>query len=428
MTSCGLLASGRKTTAAMLAMIVCSSFFCRLALNSVQEPLQATMSLDDNQVALVLGTAMALPAVLGGVPTGLLVDRFDRARLLTVFSLFNLVGTVSTALSANLSMLFVSRVLVGYSTAAVAITAPSLMADLFPRSQRGRGSMILGVSQILGMAAAFVAGGVLVTIFRTADAWRSGMLVMSCPLLAAFSFSLLLREQTRMEIAEERPSLARSGGELWNFRSVFVPLLGGVVAVSVADGAALVWVVPTLCRSFGASIGYANAVMGIALVIGGLLGPVLGGYAADRCLGSGGPARAMTLLASLAAVSGALGLFTFAPGPVSASICLTAFILAGSMIVSVALTLLTVLLPNELRGLSVAVLSVVQILFSFGFAPSLVSLTAADIGGPASVGIALAAVCGAASVVSGGAFLWGRDRLKRRPSQHEPVVPGVSFL
>ena len=420
-------APGRKTTAALLAVIVGSSFFCRMTLNSLQESLQAGMNLNDNQIALVQGTAMALPAVLGGVPVGLLVDRFNRAKLLTVFCFVNLVGTLSTALSVNLSMLFVSRAIVGFSTAAVAIAAPSLLADLFPRSQRGRGSMIIGVSQVVGMAAAFATAGVLVTIFHSSGMWRLGTLVMSCPLLAVLLLSIVLREQKRMEIAQEQPTLAKSCGELWNFRGVFAPLFAGVVAIGVADGATLVWVVPTFSRSFGMSTGYADTVMGIALVVGGLLGPVIGGFAADRCINSGGAARAMMLLASLGALSGALGLFALAPESVFASICLTAFILVGSMIISVVLTLVTVLLPNELRGFCVSVLSVGQILLSFGLAPSLVSVTAAEIGGSASVAVALATVCGTASVISGAAFLFGREYLKRRPPQHETMAAGVSF-
>lgn len=399
--------------------MVGSSFFCRMILNAFQEPLQAGMDLTDNQIALVQGTAMALPAVLGGVPVGLLVDRFNRARMLSVFCLLNLVGTLSMALSTGLFPLVVSRVIVGFSTGAVAIAAVSLFADLFPRSQRGRGSMIFGVSQVVGMAAAFAAGGVLVTTFHSADAWRLGILVMSCPLLAALLISFLLREQERMEIAEEQPTLGKSVLELWSFRSVVVPLFSGVIAIGLADGATLVWVVPTLSRSFGMSAGYANSVMGIALVVGGLLGPVLGGLAADRCLNSGGAARAMGLLALLGALSAALGMFALAPGPMIASTCLTAFILVGSMMVSVALTLVTVLLPNELRGFCVSVLSVGQILLSFGLAPSLVSITAANMPGLAGVGIALAIVCGTASMISAAAFLLGREHLKRQHAARE---------
>jgi len=412
---------------ALLAVIVGSSFFCRMTLQALQESLQAGMNLNDNQVALVQGTAMAVPALLGGVPVGLLVDRFNRARLLRVFCFLNLVGTVATALSGSLSMLFVSRAMVGFSTGAVAIAAPSLLADLFSRSQRGRGSMIIGVSQVVGMAAAFATAGVLVTIFRSSGMWRSSTLVMSSPLLAVFLLSLLLREQKRMETLQKQPTLAKSCAGLWNFRGIFLPLFAGVVAIGVADGATLVWVVPTLSRSFAMSTGYADAVMGSALVIGGLLGPVIGGFAADRCLNSAGVAGAMTLLASLGALSGVLGLFALAPGAVIASICLTAFILVGTMMISVVLTLVTVVLPNELRGFCVSVLSVGQILLSFGLAPSLVSITAAEIGGSAGVGIGLATVCAAASVVSGAAFLFGREYLKRRPPQRETMAVGVSL-
>ncbi len=273
--------------------------------------------------------------------------------------------------------------------------------------------MIYGVSQVGGMAVAFATGGLIITLFGSPGMWRSGMLAMSLPLVAVFLISLLLPEQQRMEVALKQPSPAKSAAELWNYRSAFIPLLIGVVTIGGADGAALVWVVPTLSRSFAMSTGYGNSMMGLALVIGGLFGPILGGTGADRCLRSGGPARAMTLLAGLAALSGLMGLFPLAPGAASASLLLTLFFLIGSMVISVALTLLTVLLPNELRGFSVSVLSVVEILLSFGVAPSLVSVTAGALGGPASVGVALATVSAIASVIAGTAFLFGRARLRR---------------
>lgn len=419
--------SGRKATLALLALIMGSSFFCRMALNSLQQSMQTGLSLTDNEVALVLGTAMALAGVIGGVPVGLLVDRFNRARLLSVFCFLNLVSSLSTAASSGIVMLFASRALVGFSTAAVAITVPSLLADLFPRSQRGRGSMLYGVSQVVGMSVAFAAGSLVVSFFPSAGMWRSGMFVMSAPLLLVFLLSLTLREQPRMEVGLDRLTLVRSGAELWSYRGVFLPLLCGVAAIGVADGATLVWVVPTLSRSFGMSAGYGNSVMGIALLVGGLLGPVVGGFLADKSLNTGGGARAMTVLAALAALSGVLGLFALAPGSLSASLCLTLFLLTGSMIIAVALTLITVLFPNELRGFCTSVLSTAQILLSFGLAPALVSSVAAQIGGPARIGVALAVTCSAASIVCAAAFFVGRRYLRRHPQQIEPIAAGAAF-
>ena len=132
---------GGNITPVLLALTVSTAFFCRLTLSSLQEPLRAGLNLTDSQVALVQGLAMALAAVLGAIPVGLLVDRTNRARLLSVFLLLNFVGTVTTALSADFAELFVSRAVIGFSTGAVAITALSLFGDLFPRSQRGRGDV-----------------------------------------------------------------------------------------------------------------------------------------------------------------------------------------------------------------------------------------------------------------------------------------------
>lgn len=409
-------APGRKTSLTLLAVILGSSFFCRMAPNSLQQSMQIGMGLDDNQVALVLGTAMAVPAVLGGIPVGLLADRFNRARMLSIFCLLNILGTLATAFSTHIWMLVGARALVGFSTAAVAITVPSILADLFPPSRRGRGSMIYGVSQVVGMSAAFAGGGVLANIYAPSDMWRLGMLAMSAPLLFVFLLSVLLHEQPRHEVALDRPTLAKSGAELWAYRGIFLPLLCGIAAIGVADGATLVWVVPTLSRSFDISIAYANSAMSIALFVGGLFGPVIGGFIADRSL-KGGPIRAFTVLAILAALSGALGMFALAPGALFACICLTAFLLTGAMIVAVSLTLITVLFPNELRGFCTSVLSTAQILLSFGLAPGLVSFVAQKSGGAMGIGPALASVCTAASLVCAVAFGLGRYYLSRKTAR-----------
>lgn len=409
-------APGRKTSLVLLAIILGSSFFCRMAPNSLQQSMQLGMGLDDNQVALVLGTAMAVPAVLGGIPIGLLADRFNRARMLRIFCALNILGTLATAFSTRLWMLVGARALVGLSTAAVAITIPSLLADLFPLSHRGRGSMIYGVAQVVGMSAAFAAGGVLANISTASSMWRAGMFAMSVPLFFVFLLSVTLREQPRHEVALDRPTLARSCAELWAYRGVFLPLLGGLAAIGVADGATLVWVVPTLSRSFGVSTAYANSGMSMALFVGGLFGPVIGGIVADRSL-RGGPVRALTALALLALLSGGLGMFALAPGALFAVVCLTAYLLTGGMIVAMELTLITVLFPNELRGFCTSVLSTAQILLSFGLAPGLVSFVAQKSGGAIGIGPALASVCAGASLVCAVAYGLGRHYLARQSAR-----------
>jgi MFS family permease len=421
--------SERNTSLTLLAIILGSSFFCRMAPNSLQQAMQLGMGLDDNQVALVLGTAMAVPAVLGGIPVGLLADRYNRARMLSIFCLINILGTLATAFSTHLWMLVGARALVGFSTAAVSITVPSILADLFPPSRRGRGSMIYGVSQVVGMSAAFAAGGVLANIYAPSNMVRLGMLTMCVPLFLVFLLSVMLREQPRNEVAVDRPSLAASAAELWAYRGVFLPLLCGIAAIGVADGATLVWGVPTLSRSFNISIAYANSAMSIALFVGGLFGPVIGGFIADHSL-KGGPVRALMVLALLAAFSGALGMFAVAPGALFASICLTAFLLTGAMIVAISLTLITVLFPNELRGFCTSVLSTAQILLSFGLAPGLVSFVAQKGGGAMGIGPALATVCSAASLICAVAFGVGRYYLARqiaRSPQAGGVLPGANI-
>ena len=392
----------------LLAVAIWAAIYARSALGAMQEVMRINLSLSDHEVALLQGTAPAIPMVLGAIPLGLIVDRYCRVRLLLLFAIVSLAATALSALTSSLTVLFGARCAIGLAMAATLIAAYSLVADLSTAKQRGRTTMILALGEITGSAAAFALGGMLLglvgpTVASPSQGWRSALLWMCVPLGVATLLMLALREPARSGIVVQRPPLSMVWSELWRYRAVMAPLLLARSMVWIGEGALLVWAAPNFTRSFSLSAGQAGSIMGTVLLIAGLVGPALGGLLADFCQIRGGPRRTVAALAVLALVSVPTSLFSIAHNVTLASSALTVFLTLGYIFGTAALTVGTIVIPGELRGLYLAVTNMVAALF-MGIAPLMVSFLSGVLGGPAMIGKALLVVCGGTSVVGAAVF------------------------
>lgn len=403
----GVLA-GRGLQFLLLTIAAMAGAYARTTVSPLQEAARVALSLSDNQIALLQGPALALPLVIAAIPLGLAVDRYSRVRLLLAFSVLDVAGGLLTALAHTFTILFLARCLAGLMASAISTTAFSLLADLYPPAQRGRASMVVVIGQFAGMSAAFALGGWLLAMGDSApDSWRSVMLWLTAPLLATIATTLLMREPERTGLRVSNPSPLESYKELWHFRAAIVPLLVGVITAEIAVMALLTWAAPALSRSFALTPDHIGAIMASGLMVSGILGPLIGGMLADLCQRAGGPRRTLLMLATLAFVSAPAGVFALAPATGLASLLLIIFMTAVGAIVVTGTALFTIVVPNELRGLCVALLAGACSLFGVGLAPLTVSLLSGVLGGPAFIGRGLALVCVAASALGAMAFLWG---------------------
>jgi MFS family permease len=371
--------------------------------------MRSALGLSDNQIAVLQGFAMAIPMAVGAIPLGFLIDRHSRVRLLLVFSLVNVAGGLLTAYAPSLTLLVVARCLVGLMMPAIAIAAYSLVADLYPPSQRGRANMVMAVGQAAGMSAVFALGGVLIAhAGEDPDGWRWAMLWLTSPLLLIAISTLVLREPERAGVTAQGMPLRKTLLALWRYRAMLLPLFAGMIIVGIADCAALIWAAPTLTRNFGLSPARVGSIMATILLLMGVLGPLAGGTLADLCQRTGGPRRTMTALTGLALLSVPASFFPLLPGIRLAATLLLLFVTIGFMVSLMFTTLVTVVIPNELRGLSLTISSAASLLIGGGLAPILVSFSAHALGGPAELGKALALVCISTSVLGAMVFAFGR--------------------
>lgn len=381
---------------------------------TVQESVKAELRLTDTMLGLIQGASAALALVVCSIPVGILVDRVNRVRLMIGLALVWTLGTALTAVATGTVMLFAARVLTATGTTGALTAALSLTADLCAPAQRGRAMLIVNLGKTAGIAGAFALGGWLfgrfasgmMPVFSGLSPWRGTHAVLAMLSLVMIVPLLLLREPARREVAASiRAPFAVLVGELWSRRRFLIPLFIGQVAVVMADNAALVWAAPVLSRHFGLQPGDFAGWMGALILVSGLAGTVLGGFAAD--IGQKSEVRGGLLIGALAAAALGVPAALFPVGPTVTwfAIALGTLTLCGAVTGLITSVALTVLIPNELRGLCIGAFIAIAGLIGFGIAPSLVTWTSSLLGGEAHLGTALAIVGVATSLLSVVAFL-----------------------
>lgn len=410
----------------IIAIVLAASSTMQGSFSTVQESAKVGLGLTDFDLSLVQGLAMAIPIAILSVPLGLLVDRTHRIRLLLTMSVLWTAGTLATALAPNMPILFISRMVTGLGSTCAVIAAISVAADLCKPSQRGRAMMILTLGKYSGSAAAFALAGWLFGIFLSQNSfgvepWRAVHLALAIGSVALTGLLLFVREPARHELEEGTDIAFRSVmTALWRRRAFLIPLFAGQVSVTMADAAAGIWAAPVLSRSYGLTPDQFAGWMGAVILFAGVGGSVIGGLSADighKSRIKGGILLGAVIASGLAAPA---AIFPIMPDATWFAVTLTILLLGGTITGLVTATAISVLLPNELRGLCLGLFLAVAGVIAFGVAPSLVTGVSALLGGDDKLGLALAIVGTIVSAFSFVTFLLAMRNAPEAPSD-QPI-------
>ena len=378
--------------------------YVRTAVSPLQEAMRLSLSLTDNQMALLQGPAIGIPVALMALPLGLLIDRARRVSLLMALVVVSGIATVLTAFASSFPSMIVLRAVAGTTALAIVPVVFSLLADYSAVASRGRATTIVFVGQVAGNSAAFALGGVLLAAAPDVEGWRSALLWLAVPLLPVALLLLTLREPPRSDARAQKPSLRLSLAQLRHCQGLVLPLAFGIVLVETALGAMLIWSAPLLARRFLLMPDDIGLIMAASMLVSGLAGPLLGGMLADHCQRRGGPRRTVRALMVLSALGIPLALFAVAPGLTGVILLL---VMAMTLIIAVAamgMALMTIVVPNELRGLCMSVLTALILLFALAVSPVAVSLLSGLLGGAAAIGRAMSIVCVLAAMAAAALF------------------------
>ena len=401
-----------------LSILAVSAFmgaYTRTMISPLQESIRTGLGLSDNQMAIVQGPALALPLIVFSFPLGVLIDRTTRVRLIQALLVLDALGSFLTGWVSGFPLLCAARCLTGTAAFALNPVILSLVADRYAPAKRGRASTVILLGQLGGMAIAFALGGALLGISTAGGhTWRWACLWMACPVAGAVLLAGVAEEPRRAFGGIEKAPVFSSLHGLWECRWAIVAPLAGIVFAEMSIGAVLVWAAPTFARRFSLAPAQIGSIMATALMVSGVLGPVVGGPLADVAQARGGPRLTMLALTGMLLLGLPTGLFGLVGSATMASGMLVAFITILGAACVIGTTLFTIVTPDRVRGLALTILTAAVVMVGNGAAPFLVSEISRRMGGEAKIGNALSLVVEATIAMAALAFIAGRRLLSTR--------------
>ena len=389
---------GRLGGLVLLTLAVASGKAMGTVFSPVQEAAKIALGLSDLQISLVQGVAASIPIAILSIPLGWLVDHRNRVRILICLGAVWTAGTLGTVVSHGFLALFLSRMLAGLGALCVLPAAISIAADLSAPERRGRAMVLLSLGNTAGAALAFAAGGGLLGWFSGTGArgiaglapWQEVHLVFGLVSAILLLPLFALHDPPRLEIVQKTQAIGPALHGLWLRRGLLIPLFGGQVSVVMADVAAGIWGAPVLTRSYHLQPASFGAWFGLVILVAGIGGSVVGGFAAD--IGNKTRLRGGILLGAVIAsgLSIPASCFSIMPGVPGFALMLGSLLFCGAITGLVTTTALAVLIPNEIRGICLGAFIVGGAVIGFGVAPTLVTLGSTFLGGESHLDVALA--------------------------------------
>lgn len=333
----------------------------------IQEAVKVDLGLSDFQLAMIVGTATAIPAAILSLPIAWVVDHSTRTRLLIILAGFWAVGTIGTAFVQDFYGLFLTRLIAGVGAATAFPVLISILADVCMPQRRGRAMLLISIGAWAGAAAAFAIGGTLygwleanpTALVQNMPPWREVHLIVGAGAALLVLPLFLIREPARHEVEQSNPSLRTSLSAFWKRRYFLGSLYVGNFAGALAEGAAALWIGSVLVRQYGQSPGQFGGWVGLVILASGIVGSIIGGFTADWAQKL--KMRGGILLPALVATALSIPASAY---PVMPNVTLFAWMLlalltGGAVVNLVNAAAIAVLLPNEERATSLAALAII---------------------------------------------------------------------
>ncbi|MFX1671007.1 MFS transporter [Paraburkholderia sp. A2WS-5] len=254
----------------LLTLVYTVNIADRYVVSTLIEPIKHEFKLSDSEVGFMTGTAIALFYVTLSLPLGLLADRVNRKRMISVALVVWSGFTVMCGASSSALTFFLSRLGVGVGEAGCMPCAVSLLADKFAPSMRGTAMSLFSVGAAVGALMGSAGGGWI----ADHHGWRAVLLVFGClgvPL--AIILMLGFREPRRGVFDKPEREVNRAGlketlRHIRDCKALFHVITGTTVLTFWGWG--LVWWTPSfLARSFQLSVGDAGEILGVIHGAGG---------------------------------------------------------------------------------------------------------------------------------------------------------------
>lgn len=392
------------------------------------EPMKHELGLTDVEVGLAHTTAFFAGYGLFAIPMGMLADRLVRVRLLLIAMLLWCAGLALVGLSHDLWLLAAAKAVMGLAGAITYPTAISLLADNFAPERRAFATATYAIGQDLGTGAALLVGGVgysALVAMAAADPhalggispWRAVSLIFAGIGLQLIPAILIMREPARMELQASRSGSFR---DLWDYRRFLIPLFIGMMALGGQASCIRTWFAPALTRLYGLQPGDFAAWSSVVVLVGGLVGILLGSRLINMVRERGNGQAGMVIAAVASALCIPACFLAVAPAVWGFAALGCFYVIANAVAMMVPVVVISLRIPNDLRGLCMGIYIVLLSATSMIGAP-LTGYVSQLIGGDALLGEAMALVGAPFSLLAALSFwatTWRRSAAQSISSQH----------
>lgn len=392
-----------------LAVTVLLAGLDRAIIGLLIEPLRADLHLSDSQIGL-LGLAFGLFYAIMALPFGWLVDRMRRVTLLSGAMAFWSAMTILSGLVGSFGGLFVARAGVGLGESSLMPSSSSLLSDYFrpDRLPLAMGSFV--AAGLFGASFAFIAGGWLFDLAsRIGDLhlpllgmvrpWQTTLLAAGVAGIVASILLPLIGEPSRkgrLTSAAEPVSLRQTLVFLRRRRRFTLLHNLGFGCSGLYIAALFLWGPSFLTRTYGWSMAQAGVGFGTAMMVAGLPGLYGAGWLTSRLMRKGRKDAPMLIAV--------LGLAALVPVAVAAPLMSNGIAALALMSLSMALfslpaavpqASLQLITPNELRGKTIALLTIAANALGMILGPTSVALLNDRVfGDPNAIHLSLSIVSG----------------------------------
>jgi len=166
----------------------------------ISQELRLTPFLEGLVVASLL-----LGAAVGAASAGPLSDRLGRRNLVVIAAILFTIGAIGAALSPNVAVLVLFRVVLGLAVGTAALVVPLYLSEIAPTEIRGAISSLNQLNIVVGILLAFIVNALL----ANAEAWRWMLGLAAIPSLVLLIGMFFLPETPRWLVSQDRDEDAR---------------------------------------------------------------------------------------------------------------------------------------------------------------------------------------------------------------------------
>jgi MFS family permease len=360
----------------------------RSMLNFLVDSVRRDLAVSDVQISLLQGLSFSIFYVSAGLPLGLIADRVSRVKLLMLGSFIWSAATLASGLAPSYGWLFAGRMIVGFGEATLGPCAMPLISDSFPPARRGRpislhllgGSIAAGLSAVLiGWILQQAPLGTFAIFPGAAHAapWRIAFVIAGALGIFLIGGLAFQPEPARRGVAVNAASSYRLrpiANYLRDNAAVFLFLYLGFAAFSLATWAMVNWSAAMLMRQYALSPQAVAQGFGTNFIIAGAAGALLSGQLLDVRSVHATPGAKLAILGILPLCTLPAAAATLASGSFLATMLVASMILVSPMVSIVMLRALSEMMPNDMRGLSVSLLSLFGTMIGGVLGPLLVAI------------------------------------------------------